>query len=100
MNLTNIFKNSSLEVDSYSYSSSDNMNEFVGSIGGAKDAETSDTPNGGFPPIYVCIKKEKEKVKEKESEEPIKKREYKTHKTALSITEILEKRKKVVSPTE
>ena len=91
MNLTNIFKNYSLEEDSYSYSSS----EYFTHIGGA---ESIDIPTGGFPPIYICIKKDKykEKTVVKESDELGKKREYKTHKTALSIAEILEKRKKAV----
>ncbi len=46
-----------------------------------------DIPNGGFPPIYICnrvdIKKEEEN----------KNREYSTHKTAVTIKQIMESRK-------
>jgi hypothetical protein len=92
MNALNIFKNYPLEEDSYSYSSSDNFTQFGGVV------VLKDIPDGGFPPIYICSKKEKDgKTKELESDEETKKRAYKTHKTAVSITSILEKRKKPLS---
>lgn len=46
--------------------------------------ENVDVPFGGFPPLYVC-KKTTETV-----EKP--KREYSTHKTAISIKNIMKKR--------
>jgi len=82
MNTADIFKNYSLDTDSYEY----NNNHMYTQTGGSNDK-----PTGGFPPIYLCSQL-KEKTKEKKDEEKTK-REYKTHKTALSIKEILEKRK-------
>jgi len=83
MNTINIFKNHSLDTDSYEYN--DSMYKYS-QIGGSNDK-----PTGGFPPIYLCSQF-KDKTKEKQTEEKTK-REYKTHKTSLSIKDILEKRK-------
>lgn len=79
MNTLDIFKNYSLDTDSYEY------NDYTQQIGGSNDK-----PTGGFPPIYLCsqVKDKQEKNKEDKT-----KREYKTHKTSLSIKDILEKRK-------
>jgi len=101
MNSLNIFRNYSLDVDSYSCSSSDQM-QFGGNNGNSNEdndgvddnLDNQDIPNGGFPPIYLCSKVSKKDISKKEDETLSTKREYKTHKTALSITEILEKRKK------
>lgn len=42
-------------------------------------------PNGGFPPIYICNFNDKAK-------ENTGNREYSTHKTAISIKDIMKKR--------
>lgn len=47
-------------------------------------------PNGGFPPIYVC---EKIPSQSRLVEDELKKREYETHKTSISLKSILEKRR-------
>lgn len=83
MNTIDIFKNNSLDTDSYEYN--DFIHEHIQSGG------SNDEPTGGFPPIYLCSQI-KDKTKEKLSDGKTK-REYKTHKTALSIKDILEKRK-------
>ena len=44
-------------------------------------------PTGGFPPIYLC---EKDEVVE---DKDITKREFKTHKTTISIKDIMKKRR-------
>lgn len=54
---------------------------------GGQTDEFLDSPNGGFPPIFICKTGDEEKVKEK--------REYTTNKTAVSIKEIMEKRRKI-----
>jgi len=46
-------------------------------------------PYGGFPPIYLCESKE---IKQ---EEENKNREYNKHKNAISIKQIMEKRKNI-----
>lgn len=57
-------------------------------FGGA--SEEIDRPSGGFPPIYLCDIKTKKLIQEKEKT----KREYKTHKTAISIKDIMSERRK------
>ena len=52
--------------------------------GGAED-DSSDYPSGGFPPIFICDKEKERKLQEEQSA----KREYKTHKTTISIKKIL-----------
>lgn len=83
MNTIDLFKNHSLDTDSYEYN--DYTYNYIQSGG------SDDRPTGGFPPIYLCSQV-KEKIKETQNKEKTK-REYKTHKTALSIKDILEKRK-------
>lgn len=83
MNTIDIFKNYTLDTDSYEYN---DHNHIYMQSGG-----TNDKPTGGFPPIYLCSEL-KDKTKEKQTDEKTK-REYKTHKTSLSIKDILEKRK-------
>lgn len=86
MNINELFRNYSLSTESYDLSeSSHNL------IGGAGSSE-NDFPNGGFPPIFMCETKS-ENIDIEKSEEQVK-REYKTHKTSLSIKELLEKRRK------
>jgi len=53
-------------------------------------ASKLDTPNGGFPPIYICTKKNEE-----DQQKDTSKREYTTHKSTVSIKSILEKRRVV-----
>ena len=83
MNTIDIFRNHSLDTDSYEY----NDYEYKYTQSGG----SNDKPTGGFPPIYLCSEV-KDKTKEKPRSDKTK-REYKTHKTALSIKDILEKRK-------
>lgn len=77
MNAPDLFKNYTLSTDSYDYQE-----------GGTVD----NVPNGGFPPIYICEIKKQDESKKDEDEKS--KREYTTHKTAVSIKSILEKRRK------
>jgi hypothetical protein len=49
--------------------------------------EQNDMPFGGFPPIFICD------IKEIKQEEENKNREYNTHKNALTIKQIMEKRR-------
>lgn len=78
-----LFKNYSLDTDSYEYDGyTINHNQTGGS---------NDKPTGGFPPIYICSEIT-EKKKDDKSKDDKTKREYKTHKSALSIKDILAKR--------
>lgn len=52
-------------------------------------------PNGGFPPIYVCKDKIKRLKDKAHDEEEATKRQYKTHKTSVSIKKIMEQRRNV-----
>jgi ribosomal protein S1 len=47
-------------------------------------------PIGGFPPIYLCS------IEQKEDENVLKPRQYSTHKSAVSIKDIMKKRRDVV----
>lgn len=47
-------------------------------------------PNGGFPPIYIC---EKMPSQSRLVGDELKKREYETHKTSISLKSILDKRR-------
>lgn len=49
-----------------------------------------DFPSGGFPPIYIC-----EVGETMNNEEKKERREYTTNKTAVSIKQIMEKRRKI-----
>ncbi len=57
-------------------------------FGGAD--EEIDRPTGGFPPIYLCDPKMRKAVQKEEKT----KREYKTHKTAISIKDIMRERRR------
>lgn len=57
------------------------------SKGGNKDDSIEQVPNGGFPPIVICSKKQLE------IEEKNKNREFETKKSAVSIKDILSKRR-------
>lgn len=63
--------------------------------GGKKDNtiknQLDDTPNGGFPPIYLCV--EKEMKKELKIDEK-RKREYKPSLKTVSLKSIIEKNNK------
>ena len=52
-------------------------------------------PNGGFPPIYICKEKVKKLKDNLPDNEEASKREYKTHKTSVSIKKIMEQRRNV-----
>jgi hypothetical protein len=83
MNIANLFKNNSLDTDSYEIMES-NYTQYGGN---------NDVPTGGFLPIYVCnAKKKEDDIKQSNDEQP--KREYKTPKNVVSIKSILEKRRK------
>lgn len=60
---------------------SDSEDNFNIQNGGAVTSK----PNGGFPPIYICDSREQTK-------ENTGNREYSTHKTAISIKDIMKKR--------
>lgn len=47
-------------------------------------------PFGGFPPLLLCSRNTKEESNEKKN------REYSTHKTAVSIKDIMQKRRNVI----
>lgn len=54
---------------------------------------TYNKPTGGFPPIYICPKTSTgEDIKDDE----LRRREYSSHKSAVSIKNIMEKRRDVV----
>ena len=68
---------------------SDNVDSF--SMEGGQQEET-DLPNGGFPPIYICAKNDPAELFD--DTQPAK-REYSSHKTTISIKDIMEKRRKL-----
>lgn len=76
-----INRNYSLDTDSFEY-----PKKYIKHI--QAGGQIKDKPTGGFPPILLCETKKKEEVDEDGS-----KREYKTHKSAVSIKTILEKRR-------
>lgn len=49
--------------------------------------KATDIPTGGFPPIFVCSRKDIEKEEEKKN------REFTAKRTAVSIKNIMEKRR-------
>ncbi len=89
MNTNNLFRNYSLSTDSYDFSES--SYDLTGNLIGGK-VDENDKPNGGFLPIIACQKNLKNEIKD--SDEDKVKREYKTHKTSLSIKDLLAKRRK------
>ena len=56
---------------------------------------TESVPGGGFIPIFHCQDKLKRLKDRRHDEEEAKKRQYKTHKTSVSIKQIMEQRKNV-----
>ena len=60
-------------------------------VGGNNKSQNISKPSGGFPPIYLCDEDDKDEISSKTQ----KKREYKTHKTAISITEVMQRRRNV-----
>jgi hypothetical protein len=81
-----IMRNYPLESDSI-----DTIYDSVSGTGQSGGQTSTNKPTGGFPPIYLCEKGEKEELFDEEDK---KKREYATHKTAVSIKDIMEKRRK------
>lgn len=59
---------------------------------GVNESNVSQGPTGGFPPITLCEKGESKKAL---SEDEKQKREYSSHKTAVSIKDIMEKRRDI-----
>ncbi|CAH6421506.1 Hypothetical protein KVN_LOCUS319 [uncultured virus] len=82
-----VMTNYPLENDSIESFESDNSQS-----GGRDNSDIVNEPNAGFPPIYICDKNTTELFIN--SAEPIK-REYSTHKTSVSIKDIMEKRRNV-----
>lgn len=82
-------KNYPIDTDSIEsiYDSESYNNKIKKQIGGI----IIDKPTGGFPLIYLCEKNESSDLF---IEEEKKKREYTTHKTSVSIKDILENRRK------
>jgi hypothetical protein len=86
-----INKNYPLDIDSYTIPTPDEpviSNTFKHKQSAGQT--NTDIPTGGTPPIYLC-----ESIKDNETNDEQSKREYKTHKTAVSIKNILEKRRDV-----
>jgi len=75
------------ELDTESDESSDDDGFFLVQEGGL--GNQNDIPNGGFLPIYIC--KEYDVITESDKKKPT--REFVTHKNAVSIKDILEKRR-------
>ncbi len=61
-------------------------------LSGGQSKNEAQGPTGGFPPITLC---EKDISKEVLSDDEKQKREYSSHKTAVSIKDIMEKRRDV-----
>ena len=91
MNLSNLFQNHSLDTDSYEYVETENNKQINKQIN-RQIGGNNDVPTGGFLPIYICDNKDKE-VESNKNDDEQSKREYKTHKSAVSIKTILEKRR-------
>ncbi len=82
--LTNYQYNDDTESESDDIQIGGMMN-VINKVGG----NNINVPTGGFPPIYIC---EKEDVEE---DKDITKREFKVHKTTISIKDIMKKRRDV-----
>jgi len=59
---------------------------------GGNPTQSNDIKGGSFPPIYKCDKEADELIKKQQS----KKREYETHKQAISIKDIMKMRRKKI----
>jgi maltooligosyltrehalose synthase len=101
--VNHIIRNYPLESETQSESSTYNdYNEH--SMNGGKTStkfnKTSDNksniqaniPTGGFPPIYQCSETDKDELIDDDKK---KEREFQTHKTSVSIKNIMEKRRNV-----
>lgn len=93
--LDNLMINHSLTTESVSTQSEDNIEsknkkkKKIKQKGGEENnLNIPYIPHGGFPPLYICdqIKQEKEQTKE---------REYSTHKTSVSIKDIMKSRRDI-----
>ena len=90
-----LMQNNDLQYDEYSASIASNESDSFDNIfggGGNNNSQNISKPSGGFPPIYLCDEND---VDVEISDKTTKKREYKTHKTAVSITEIMQRRRNV-----
>lgn len=79
-----LMANYPLDTDSMTQDNQDQNKELKGG-----QQSGSNRPTGGFPPIYLCDDNMDNKT---DSES---KREYTTHKTAISIKDIMEKRRNI-----
>ncbi len=86
-----IFKNYPLDTDSFDGDWLDKHNHDL--FGGH---DVKNFPSGGFPPIYICDRDyDRNRTSDDKEKNNIDKiiKEYKTHKTAVSIKSLLEKKK-------
>jgi len=67
----------------------DSQSDESGQVGSASSRNDGSQPFGGFPPINLCSKTSLQ------SAEETKAREYSTHKSAVSIKDIMKKRREV-----
>ena len=96
MNKDDIFRNYSFDsTNSSPQSASSELDNKIFMTGGDKtNIVASDFPSGGFPPIFIC--KQDAQITEKDKlDDDQTKREYKTHKSSVSIKSLLEKRRSV-----
>lgn len=90
MNQLDIFKNYSIETDSFSLDDDQYTYNNSNMLGGT----TIDKPTGGFPPIYICAKSGNNNSNIEISDDK-KVREFVTHPTSVSIKDILIKRREI-----
>jgi len=61
-------------------------------VGGTMKGGIDSEPNGGFPPIVLCNDAKEDEFSDSDD---IKVRQYNSHKNAVSIKQIMDKRKEV-----
>ncbi|QKF93818.1 hypothetical protein QKU48_gp0360 [Fadolivirus algeromassiliense] len=86
MNTIDLFKNYSLSTESF------DMPDYEYNMRGGNISDNN-IPTGGFPPIFICKQEDINQSDDKQNDSQTK-REYKTHKSAISIKDLLEKRRK------
>ena len=87
--IDDLMRNYPLSTDSVSINSEQSDVQF-----GGQNNDMVDFPSGGFPPIYICSDKSDATVDELSEDDEKKKREYSSHKTAVSIGDIMARRRK------
>lgn len=78
-------KNHSLETDT------PQIDYTTYQMGGKRGGNIASKPNGGFPPIVLCESKEADEFNDDDK----KTRYFTSHKNAVSIKQIMEKRKEI-----